>query len=115
MNRLQLTELFEKESKNATDVYLGHHSDGPSYLAELEADIRAHFCNPFLVSAQVMPPGFPSAEVGEFVSGWCLAKRDGYWLVYSEELQSFLCFWGSNAETLGAHGIFGSPLYCWSA
>jgi hypothetical protein len=35
--------------------------------------------------------------------------------VYQPESDCFYCFWGTDLAALGAHGVFGSPLYCWSA
>ena len=62
-----------------------------------------------------MPPGFPGARVGSVISGQCVAHRAGYWLVYQSEHDCFYCFWGSDSSNLGAHGVFGQPLYCWPA
>jgi hypothetical protein len=88
----------------------------PNTDAELvEADLRAHLCEPFEVSAGVQPPGFPFADVGEQLVGVCVARREGYWLVCQPAEQRFLCFWGESVSNLGAHGVYGHPLYCWSA
>jgi hypothetical protein len=82
----------------------------------VEADIRAHLCEPFTVSAQVMPPGFPFASVGSVLSGMCIAHSpSGNWLVYQPDERRFLCFWGKTDGNLGAHGVYGNSLYCWSA
>jgi hypothetical protein len=89
--------------------------DEATYLSELAQDIRNNMCKPFEVSAIVMPPGFPDVAVGSTISGQCVAQRDGYWLVYSPQEDIFFCFWGEDEKHLGARGIFGSPLYCWSA
>lgn len=62
-----------------------------------------------------MPPGFPRTAVGSSISGQCVAHNAGYWLVYQPEQDRFYCFWGTDRNNLGAHGVFGSPLYCWSA
>jgi hypothetical protein len=35
--------------------------------------------------------------------------------VYQPSENRFLCFWGTSPESLGAHGVVGNPLYCWSA
>lgn len=89
----------------------------PSSSAEsIEADIRAHLCEPFYVSAQVEEPGFPFAAVGTRLQATCFAHSEaGHWLVYQPEASRFLCFWGSEPSRLGAHGVYGNPLYCWSA
>lgn len=83
--------------------------------AAVEADLRAHICEPFALHAEVMSPGFPFATVGSRLSGLCVAHRHGYWLVYQPEEDRFMCFWGECAANLGAHGVYGNPLYCWSA
>lgn len=110
-----LLAKLELALADTTGVYVNPGVDAASYCAELASDIRKHICSPFPLSATVMPPGFPDAEVGRFVSGQCIAHNAGYWLVYQPEQDRFCCFWGSNQSNLGAHGVFGSPLYCWSA
>jgi hypothetical protein len=78
-------------------------------------DVLVHLCEPFDVTAQVMPPGFAFAEIGRSVSAVCIAHRDGNWLVYQPDERRFVCFWGTSREHLGAHGVVGNPLYCWTA
>jgi hypothetical protein len=103
-------------AKGHEDVYINAGVDEDKYIAGIEANLRAHLCEPYQVSAEVMEPGFPFAEVGESISGTCIAEHaQGYWLVYQEERNRFLCFWGTERNALGAHGVYGSPLYCWSA
>ncbi len=97
------------------DVYINSGVDADTYLSRLESDLRAHLCEPFEVSAKVMEPGFPFSEIGETLLGYCIAHKGGYWLVYQPIEERFLCFWGEDTKHLGAHGVFGSPLYCWSA
>ena len=98
------------------DVYVNAEVDESKYLARLEANVREHLCEPYEVSASVEAPGFPFAEVGQRLVGTCIAEHpQGYWLVYQETERRFLCFWGKDREDLGAFGVFGSPLYCWSA
>lgn len=108
-------EKLEAAFSDTSDVHVGAGVDGASYFAELEADIRRHLCDPFEVSAVVMPPGFPDVPIGSTISGVCVAQRDGYWLVYQAANDRFYCFWGNTPDALGAHGVYGSPLYCWSA
>ena len=108
-------EKLERALSDPADVYFGPGVDADAYLAGLAADIRAHICVPFQLSATVMPPGFPSMNVGDVISGQCVAHRNGYWLVYHPEHDCFYCFWGTARSNLGAHGVFGQPLYCWSA
>lgn len=100
---------------DTTDVYIVQGTDAEIYIAGLVSDIRTHMCEPFPVRATVMEQGFADAAPGSMVSGWCVAHHAGYWLVYSTEQDRFYCFWGHNPDNLGAHGVFGSPLSCWSA
>jgi hypothetical protein len=115
--------MFDREKASACleaalteheDVFVPLNREPEAYFDELAADIRACVCEPFLLSAKVEEPAFPWADVGEQISGYCVARRDGYWLVYQTTERRFLCFWGAG-ENLGAHGVYGSPLYCWSA
>lgn len=108
-------EKLETALGDTSDVYVNAGIDEHVYFAELADDIRRHACQPFEVSAVVMPPGFPDASVGSIISGQCVAHNAGYWLVYQPEQDRFYCFWGTDPSHLGAHGVFGSPLYCWSA
>ena len=105
----------EEGISSPVDVYVGQNEDRASQLGTLATDLRNNLCDPFLVEAQVMPPGFPFASVGQLLKGYCVAHRKGYWLVYQPAEDRFLCFWGQSTAHLGAHGVFGSPLYCWSA
>ena len=98
-------------AREAGAVYVPPNTDA----RDVESDIRANLCEPFLVSAQVMPPGYPFAAIGSAISGYCIAHNAGYWLIYQPEAQRFLCFWGEAVRNLGAHGVYGNPLYCWSA
>lgn len=108
-------ELLEKRMPDTSGIYVTKGADAEKYFESLRNSIREHVCEPFLVKAKVTPPGFPDANVGETITGWCLAQAAGYWLVYQPDLDRFCCFWGVDTEHLGAPGIFGSPLYCWSA
>ena len=98
------------------DVYVNAGVDESQYLAALEASLREHLCEPYEVTAVIEAPGFPFAEAGQRISATCIAEHpQGYWLVYQEAERRFLCFWGKDKADLGAFGVFGSPLYCWSA
>lgn len=110
-----LLNKLEAALADTAEVYVNAGVDAESYLAELANSIRSKVCEPFLVSATVMPPGFPDAALGDVISGLCLAHEAGYWLVYQPEMDRYYCFWGESPSNLGAHGVFGSPLYCWSA
>jgi hypothetical protein len=109
-----LTKL-EAALSDTSGVYVNSGVDAESYFTELANSIRSSVCEPFDVSATVMPPGFPDTALGNVISGQCIAHRAGYWLVYQPEQDRFYCFWGESPSNLGAHGVFGSPLYCWSA
>jgi hypothetical protein len=93
------------------DLYVPPNSDA----ASVEASIRAHLCEPLWLTATVEEPGFSFAGVGERLAGYCIAQTQGYWLVYQPNEERFLCFWGTSQDNLGAHGVVGNPLYCWSA
>lgn len=108
-------EKLEAALSETSDVYVNAGVDKASYFAGLADSIRRHLCEPFQVTAEVMPPGFEDEKVGSTISGLCVARSAGYWLVYRPEQDRFYCFWGTDAAHLGAHGISGSPLYCWSA
>jgi len=108
-------DRLEVALSDPTGVYIGSGVDAETYLAGLASDIRAHVCDPFPLSATIMAPGFPDAQLGSEISGICVAHRAGYWLVYQAEQDRFCCFWGETGSNLGAHGVFGQPLYCWSA
>jgi hypothetical protein len=109
-----LTKL-EAALSDTSDVFVAPGADVQSYFSGLVDSIRRNICEPFSVSAKVMPPGFPDSAQDSIISGQCLAHNDGYWLVYQPEQDRFYCFWGDNPSNLGAHGVFGSPLCCWSA
>ena len=115
MPEMSVLDKLEAALSDTSDVYVNAGVDEKTYFAELADDIRRHCSEPFEISAVVMPPGFPDAAVGNVVSGQCVAHNAGYWLVYQPEQDRFCCFWGTDSKHLGAHGVFGSPLYCWSA
>ena len=110
-----MLERLETGLLDTSDVYVNQGVDPLAYFTALSDDIRRHKCAPFEVSAVVMPPGFPDIPVGTAITGWCVARREGYWLAYRPEDDCFYCFWGTGRDHLGAHGVFGSPMYCWSA
>ena len=108
-------ERLNAQMHDVSDVYIGEGWDAKNYLTGLASGLRESICVPFTVTATVEEPGFPDAKVGDKISGQCVAQSDGYWLIYQPENDRFLCFWGRDAEHLGAPGIFGSPLGCWSS
>lgn len=110
-----LISLLESRLADVSDVYIDAGVSSSGYLEGLANDIRRNECRPFELSAMVMAPGIPGFDDGEEISGMCVAKGGGRWLVYRAQEDLFYAFWGVRPEQLGAHGIFGSPLYCWSA
>jgi hypothetical protein len=115
MKKTNPIERLESALADTSDVYVNGEVDAFQYFSELERSIRENVCEPFLVHAKASPPGFPSIALGETIAGWCVAKSNGYWLVYREKDDCFYCFWGADMQLLSAPGIYGSPLYCWSA
>jgi hypothetical protein len=85
------------------------------YFEKLRASVRAHATAPDLVSATVVEPGFKHRPLGSTVRGYLLAKTEGYWLVFEPDEGEYYCFWGTDPANLGAFGVCGNPLYCWSA
>lgn len=106
---------LDAQMSDVSDVYVGAGQDAESYIGDLERALREAVCAPFLVTATVDEPGIPDANVGDTITGQCVAHSEGYWLIYQSENDRFMCFSGADVENLGAPGIFGSPLGCWSA
>ncbi|WP_421567620.1 hypothetical protein [Stenotrophomonas sp. PD6] len=111
----EILEKLESRLADRTGVYVNAGVNADAYIDELANDVRRNECLPFEVSAEVMAPGLPGFEGGERIAGLCVARSDGRWLVYRSEDDQFYAFWGAEQGCLGAHGVFGSPLYCWSA
>lgn len=109
-------DILQTALAETSDVYVNAGIDEMEYFEGLRQDIRKNMCEPFEVSAIVQEPGFQDIPVGSTVTGLCLAHSNaGYWLVYQPRLNRFFCFWGTKQGSLGAHGVSGSPLRCWSA
>jgi hypothetical protein len=108
-------EILRKRIRQTHDVYVPAGADSQEYVRALTSSILAHVIEPKRVRARVTPPGFLDAPAGSRTSGWCVASNGGYWLVYQPVKDRFCCFWGSDEQHLSAPGIYGSPLYCWSA
>lgn len=115
MNSKELDKILSESLSKHSDVYIPSSKNEDKYINDLKSSILSSKCNPFLISAKIVEPGFPNKKLGEKLEGYCIAHNDGYWLVYQPEENIFYCFWGADLNTLGAHGIYGSPLYCWSA
>jgi hypothetical protein len=113
----ELAAKLDSALSETSDVYVNAGVDEGEYFERLRKSIKEHQCAPYLVSATAMPPGFPDIEPGAKIHGYCVAKDEetGHWLVYSPKDDTFYCFWGTTENNLGALGVFGSPLYCWSA
>jgi hypothetical protein len=108
-------EILEARLSDSAGVYVNAGIDASRYYADLAADIRRNRHEPFSVSAVVMPPGFSGANIGDLITGQCVAHSAvGYWLVYQPEQDTFYCFWGTDQSNLGARGVSGEPMYCWS-
>jgi len=111
-------QRLEESLQDGTGVYVDSGTNAEQYLADLASEIRRNLCAPFDLCAVVTEPGFPNVSqrpIGATVQAICVAHRAGYWLVYDQVRDEFMCFWGTSKEHLSAPGIFGSPLYCWSA
>lgn len=108
-------EKLMSRLSDSAGVYVAANTDEESYLQGLSDDIIKNRCKQFWLRAVVMAPGIPGLNEGELIEAWCVAHRGGYWLVYHPEFDVFCCFWGQDANNLGAHGVYGEPLYCWSA
>lgn len=106
---------FEEEISSTDDVFVSKHQNTSAYLTDLETGLRASMCAPFKISARVTEAGFEGVDLGDTISGTCIAEANGYWLVYQPEWDSFVVFWGTQKDHLGAPGIEGSPLACWSS
>lgn len=77
---------------DTSDVYVPPGVDEATYFSRLAQNIRNHICEPFEVSATVTPPGFPDIAMGSSISGECVARHAGYWLVYSPQKDTFFAF-----------------------
>ncbi|MGM3213473.1 hypothetical protein ACS229_27510, partial [Klebsiella pneumoniae] len=77
-----LIDLLESRLADGADVYVDAGVSPSEYLEELANDIRRNACQPFELSAVVMAPGIPGFDDGEVISGMCVAKDAGRWLMY---------------------------------
>ncbi|QNR98810.1 hypothetical protein ICJ04_08000 [Stenotrophomonas sp. 169] len=112
---VDVDQILDRHLRLSEDVYVGAEVDPDAYLKDLSREIVSNRRDPFPLTAIVMAPGLPGFELGSAISGLCIAELDGKWLVYRPENDQFYAFWGIDKEMLGAHGVWGSPLYCWSA
>jgi len=110
---MDFDQLLENSFEDTENVFTSHVDDPDKYIADAIKSVRSNKCEPFLVQAPVMDPGFEGKELGDMIEGYCLAHSEGYWLVYQTEEKVFYCFWGLRRDSLGAHGVIGSALECW--
>ena len=115
MDNSQLDEILEESFSDTKTVFTGHETDPEKYIEDAVKSIRECKCEPFIVKAKVLEPGFEGKTLSDTIQGYCVAKSKGYWLVYEPEEKTFYCFWGTSVETLGAHGVIGGALECWLA
>ena len=104
---------LEAALSDTSGIIVPQGEDEGAYFERLRSSIREHATGAEMVSATVMAPGFAHRELGSRISGWLLARSEGYWLVYEPDEDQYYCFWGADADSLGAHGVCGNPLYCW--
>lgn len=104
---------LEIDLADTSGIIVPKGRDADSYFEELRSSIRVHATAPDLISAIVKEPGFNHRALGSVVSGYLLAKTEGYWLVFEPHEDEYYCFWGIDPVELGAYGVCGNPLYCW--
>lgn len=110
-----ITEILLSRLTDGTGVYVQDGVDAEIYFARIAERILKHVCEPYRVSAEVVDPGFPHLLNGERIEGVCVAQSVGRRLVYRSEDDLFYAFWGTDVDSLEAPGVYGGPLYCWSA
>jgi len=110
---MDFDQILERSFTDTGNVFTSHVDDPARYIADAIESIRSSRCEPFLLKAPVMEPGFEGKELGDIVEGYCLAHSAGYWLVYHPKEEVFYCFWGLRRDSLGARGVTGSALECW--
>jgi hypothetical protein len=104
---------LEAALADTSGIIVPKGEDEATYFEKLRSSIRAHATAAEKVSAIVVEPGFSHRELGTKITGYLLARSEGYWLVFEPDEGEYYCFWGSDADSLGAHGVCGNPLYCW--
>lgn len=104
---------LEVDLRDESGIIVPKGENEAAYFERLRSSIREHATFPEWVSATVVEPGFPHRELSSKVSGYLLARSEGYWLVLEPEEREYYCFWGNEINSLGAYGVCGNPLYCW--
>jgi len=115
MDPKELDRILEENFSHTDDVFIGKGRHEREYIENAIESIRAAKCFPFISRAKVVESGFPEKVIGDTIEGYCVAHKEGYWLVYEPREKTFYCFWGTSKENLGAHGVYGNALYCWTA
>lgn len=108
-------KILQSRLYDGTGVYVQGGVEAEAYFARIAERILNHICEPYPVSAEVVDPGFPHLVNGERIEAICVAESVGRRLVYRSDDDLFYAFWGTNVDDLEAPGIYGGPLYCWSA
>ncbi|HAV72647.1 MAG TPA: hypothetical protein DCX91_12345 [Stenotrophomonas sp.] len=98
------------ELSDSTGVYIAPGTDEKFYLQCLSDDIIKNQCEPFLARAVVAAPGFPDLAEGSFTEGWCVARKDGYWLVYHRGM-TFFTVSGEVMLMISVLMVFAGRLY----
>ncbi|MDQ0607386.1 hypothetical protein QFZ83_001557 [Variovorax sp. W1I1] len=106
-------ESLEAALADTSGIIVPQGEDEATYFEKLRSSIRAHATAAEKVYAIVVAPGFSHRELGTRITGYLLARSEGYWLVFEPDEGQYYCFWGSDADSLGAYGVSGNPLYCW--
>ncbi|WP_129588387.1 hypothetical protein [Solilutibacter silvestris] len=115
MEDLSLLQKLDQDLGDGSEVYIHPSEDESQKLTDIRQHILDSACEPFEMTATVMAPGFPDLAIGNQIKAICLAHDRGYWLGWDEPGKRYVCFWGDNPGSLGAHGVFGSAMYCWTA
>lgn len=115
MDSKELDRILEENFSHIDDMFIGKDKNEREYIENAIQSIRKAKCVPFLLRARVVEPGFPDKAIGDTIEGYCVSHKEGYWLVYEPREKTFYCFWGTSTDNLGAHGVFGNALYCWTA
>jgi hypothetical protein len=106
-------ENLEAALSDTSGIIVPRGKDEARYFESLRSSIRSHATAAEKVSATVVEPGFRHRQLGSRITGYLLARSGGYWLVFEPDEGEYYCFWGPDADSLGAYGVCGNPLYCW--
>ncbi|NOX68948.1 MAG: hypothetical protein GXP15_07170 [Gammaproteobacteria bacterium] len=115
MDENRLDKALEESFSDTRAVFTEHVNDPAKYIEDAIRSIRKCKCEPFVIKATVLEPGLEGKTPGDTIQGYCVAKSNGYWLVYEPKEGTFYCFRGTSVENLGVRGIVGGALECWLA